>query len=56
MQNWDFPGTLSPCLRIFLEMVCNGAKETMAESRMFFPFEQVTTQSQTQPSAALELK
>jgi len=56
MQNRNFPGTLSPCLRIFLEMLFNQADETAAESRMFFPFEQVATQSQQPARSALELK
>ena len=45
MHSWDFPGTLSPCLRTFLEMLCNEAIEMTAESRAFFPFEEVGTQS-----------
>jgi len=56
MQNRDFSETLSPCLRIFLETLCNEANETMAESQVFFPFERVATQSQQQASSVLAFK
>jgi hypothetical protein len=36
MENWNLPGTLSPCVRIFLEVLCSELREPgPAESRVF---------------------
>jgi len=56
MHSWDFPGTLSPCLRTFLEMLCNEASVLPPmESRMLVPFALAAEQPQQQTSA-VELK
>jgi hypothetical protein len=56
MQNRNFPGPVSRCLRVFLEILCSEDAETAAEWQVFFPFEQVVTQSQQQSYPVMQLK
>jgi len=56
MQNGDFPGSLSPCVRIFLEVLCDEAfAPAPVESRLLAPVEQTVAQPQ-QPNFATEAK
>jgi hypothetical protein len=51
MENRNFPGTLSPCVRIFLEILCDEAfAVTPVQSPMPAPFPQAVTQPQQQNS------
>jgi hypothetical protein len=55
MENSNLPGTLSPCVRIFLEMLCRESNdEASAESRVFI-FNQAVAQPQKSADAAFEL-
>jgi hypothetical protein len=56
MQNEDFTGLLSPCVRIFLEILCNEAfSPAPVESRLLEFFEQAVAQPK-QPNCATESK
>lgn len=55
MHHHDLPATLSPCVRIFLEMLCDQAIAlTPAESRMHASIGQVVAQAQ--PQTSIEVK
>jgi hypothetical protein len=52
MQDKDLPAALSPCLRIFLEILCNqGTVITSDKSEPFFPFEEVAPEPQEKASS-----
>lgn len=54
MENSNLPGTLSPCLRIFLEMLCNEAEDiTQSTPAELFPWERVVPQPKQQASSVL---
>lgn len=56
MENSNLPGSLSPCVRIFLETLYNEALGlTPAKSQPLVPFAQVAGATQPQTSA-VELK
>jgi len=56
MQSPGFPRSLSPCVRIFLEILCDEAFALASvESRLLAPFEQTVAQ-QEQPNLAAEAK
>jgi hypothetical protein len=56
MQNGGFPRSLSPCVRIFLEILCDEAfASAPVESRLLAPFEQAVAQPE-QPNCATEAK
>ena len=56
MQDRNFPGTVSRCLRVFLEILCSEDPETAAEWQVFFPFEQIVIQSQQQSHPVMQSK
>jgi hypothetical protein len=56
MQDRNFPGTVSRCLRVFLEILCSEDAETAAEWQVFFPFEQIVIQSQQQSHPVMQSK
>jgi hypothetical protein len=58
MQNREFGGAIiSPCVRIFLEMLCAEADEMApVHSAVLFSSPGGTAQPHQQPSAATELK
>ena len=56
MQNRGFPGSLSPCVRIFLEILCDESFAPVpVESRLLAPVEQTVAQPE-QPNFATEAK
>jgi hypothetical protein len=56
MQNGGFPRSLSPCVRVFLEILCDEAfAPAPVESRLLAPFEQAVAQPE-QPNCAIEAK
>jgi hypothetical protein len=56
MQNGGFPGSLSPCVRIFIEILCDEAfAPAPVESRLLAAFQQTVAQPE-QPNCVTEAK
>jgi hypothetical protein len=56
VEKTSLPGTLSPCLWIFLEMLCNEADDIIAQSTPaeLFPLERVVLQPKQQAKSVLQ--